>query len=178
MNAWWQHVGGSAYPVVISSIRLFVTSNNFWSHPKIQQRKDLTFENSPKRLQSILAQATKQMRAAVFLSLLSRQLNDCTCFLIYCTFFDYVQVQGSFKRMISISDSWWPKKEPQKIPVLASCCPLVCFLFQFIILYIKIMQNDYPYQYGVPMKVFLLPMVLSSWALTPKSTTRKEHWDM
>ena len=96
-----------AYPVVISSVRLFITSNNLWSHPTIQQRKDLTFENSPKRLQSTelhLDPSHKTMLDAVFLPFLSRQLNDCMCFLIYCTFFDYVQ--DSFKRMTSISDSW------------------------------------------------------------------------
>ena len=29
------------------------------------------------------------------------------------------------------------------------------------------------YQYGVPINVFLLPIVLSNWALTPKSTERQ-----
>ena len=101
-----------AYPVVISSIRLFITSNNLWSHPKIQIQ-----HNNKEKIQllkihlkdfsqqsSILVPATKQMLAAVFLLFLSRQLNDCMCFLIYCTFFDYVQ--DSFKRTASISDSW------------------------------------------------------------------------
>ena len=114
------------------------------------------------------------MLDAVFLPFLSRQLNDCMCFLIYCTFFDYVQ--GNFKRMISISHSWWSQEGATE----NSCFNLAVHLFAScsnLLLYIKIMQNDYPHQYGVPMKVFLLPIVLSSWALTPKSTTRKEHWD-
>ena len=99
-----------AYPVVISSIRLFVTSNNLWSHPKIKQNNKEKIQLLKIHLKdfsqqsSILVPATKQMLAAVFLSLLSRQLNDCMCFLIYCTFFDYVQ--DSFKRMTSKSDSW------------------------------------------------------------------------
>ena len=39
----------------------------------------------------------------------------------------------------------------------------------------KVYQNSFSHQYGVPMKVFLLPMVLSNWALTPKSTTGREQ---
>ena len=33
----------------------------------------------------------------------------------------------------------------------------------------------YPHQYGVPMKVFLLPIVRSNWADTPKST--EKQWE-
>ena len=56
-------------------------------------------------------------------SLLSRQLNDCMCFLIYCMFCDYVQ--GSFKRMTSISDSWWSQEGATE----NSCFNLAVHLF-------------------------------------------------